>query len=53
MLVGTELQEHQSTMRGLKDLPLVQNRDVHLFALKKRMENEPLDDILFTEDVRD
>ena len=34
-LVGTELHEHQSTMRGLKDLHLAQNRDVHILALKK------------------
>ena len=53
MLVGTELHEHQSTMRGLKDLHLAQNRDVHLLALKKRMKNEPLDDALFPEDVQD
>ena len=39
-LVGTELHEHQSTMRGLKDLHLAQNRDVHLLALKKLMKNE-------------
>ena len=45
-LVGTELHEHQSTMRGLKDLHLAQNRDVHLLALKKLMKNEPLDDAL-------
>ena len=52
-LVGTELHEHQSTMRGLKDLHLAQNRDVHLLALKKLMKNEPLDDALFPEDVQD
>ena len=52
-LVGTELHEHQSTMRGLKDLHLAQNRDLHLLALKKLMKNEPLDDALFPEDVQD
>ena len=52
-LVGTELHEHQSTMRGLKDLHLAQNRDVHLLALKKLMKNEPLEDTLFPEDVQD
>ena len=52
-LVGTELHEHQSTMRGLKDLHLAQNRDVHLLALKKLMKNEPLDDTLFPEDMQD
>ena len=52
-LVGTELHEHQSTMRGLKDLHLAQNGDVHLLALKKLITNEPLDDILFPEDVQD
>ena len=52
-LIGTELQEHQSPMRGCKDLHLAQNRDVHLLALKKLMKNEPLDDVLFPEDVQD
>ena len=52
-LVGKELHEQQSTMRGLKDLDLAQNRDVHLLALKKLMKNEPLDDSLFPEDVQD
>ena len=52
-LVGTELHEHQSTMRGLKDIHLAQNRDVHLRALKKLLKNEPLDDALFPEDVQD
>ena len=52
-LIGTELHEHQSTMRGLKVLHLAQNRYVHILALKKLMKNEPLDDILFPEDVQD
>ena len=52
-LIGTELHEHQSTMRGLKDLHLAQNRDVHLLALTKLRKNEPSDDILFPEDVQD
>ena len=52
-LVGTELHEHQSTMRGLQDPHLDQNRDVHLLALKKLMKNEPLEHILFPEDVQD
>ena len=46
-LVETELHEHQLTMRGLKDLHLAQNRDVHLLALNKLMKNEPLEDSLF------
>ena len=40
-------------MRGLKDLLLAQNRDVHLLALKKLLKNELLNDILFPEDVQD
>ena len=52
-LVGTELHEHQSTICGLKDLHLAQNRDVHLLALKTLMHSEPLDDNLFPEDVQD
>ena len=52
-LVGTELHEHQSTKRGLKDLHLAQNRDVQLLALKKLMHSDPLDDNLFPKDVQD
>ena len=54
-LIGTELHEHQLTMRGLKekDLHLAQNMDVHLPALKKLLKNERLDDILIPEDVQD
>ena len=52
-LVGTELHEHQSTLCGLKHLHLAQNRDIHLLALQKLMQNEPLDDTLFPEDVQD
>ena len=51
--VGTELQEHQSTVRGSKFLQLAQNRDVHILALKKLINYEPLVDILFPEDVQD
>ena len=40
-------------MRGLKDLHLAQNRDVHLLALKKLMKKQPLEDSLFPEDVQD
>ena len=51
-LVETELHEHQSTMRLLKDLHLAKNRDIHLLALKKLMNNEPLYDIMFPENVQ-
>ena len=52
-LVGAELHEHQATMRGLKDLRLVQKWDEHLLASKKLLKKESLDDILFPEDVQD
>ena len=52
-LVGTELPEHQSTMRGLKELHLAQNRDLFPLALKKLINNEPFDDILFPENMQD
>ena len=42
--VGTELNKHFLSRFGLKDLRLVQNRDVHLLALKKLMKDEPLED---------
>ena len=51
--VGTELHEHFLTRRGLRDLHLAQNRDVHLLALKKLMKDEPLEDAMFLEDVQD
>ena len=51
--VGTELQEHFLTRRGLKDLHLAQSGDVHLLALRKLMKGEPLDDAMFPEDVQD
>ena len=51
--VGTELQEHFLTRRGLKDLHLAQSRDVHLLALRKLMKGEPLEDAMFPEDVQD
>ena len=51
--VGTELHEHFLTKRGLKDLHLAQNRDMHLLALKKLMKGEPLEETIFPEDVQD
>ena len=51
--MGTKLHEHQPTQRGLKDLRLAQNRDVHLPALKSLINEEPLDDTLVTEDDQD
>ena len=51
--VGTGLHEHHLTKHDLKDLHLAQNRDVHLLALKKLMKNEPLEDPVFSDEVRD
>ena len=50
-IVGTALHEHQ-TLRGSKYLHLAQKTDVHLLALKKLMNNEPLDYNLVPEDVQ-
>ena len=52
-MIGTELHEHQVTKRGLKDLHPAQNRDVHLLALKKLMNNETLKDTVIPQDVQD
>ena len=42
-----ELHEHHATVRGLAELRLAQNRDVHLLALRKLMKNEVLEESLF------
>ena len=39
-LVGAELHEHQSTVRGL----LSSKRGLHILALKELMKNEPLEE---------
>ena len=41
--IDTELHEHAHTVHGIKDLVLVQNRDVHVLALKKLEQCEPID----------
>ena len=51
--VGTELHEHHLTKYGLKYLHLAQNRDLNLVALKNFMENEPLEDPVFHDEVQD
>ena len=50
--IGTELHENHLTRYGLKDLHLAQNRDMHLLALKKLMKNEPLEDLVFPDEVQ-
>ena len=50
--VNTELHEHISTVHGLADLRLAQNRDTHLLAIKMLMNNETLPESLFPQDVR-
>ena len=52
-LMGTELHGHHSATRGNKDRHLAQNWDVHLLALTKPMNNEPLSDDLFLQNVQD
>ena len=37
--VSTELHEHTHTVHAIKDLVLAQNRDVHVLALKKLVNN--------------
>ena len=49
----TELHEHHATVRGLNELRLAQNRDVHLLALRKLMKEEELDESIFLPDVQD
>ena len=50
--IDTELHEHASTMHGIKDLLLAQNRDVHVLAIKKLVAQESIDYVVFPEDVR-
>ena len=50
--VSTELDEHTHTKHGIKDLVLAQNRDVDVLALKKLVNNENIDQVIFPEDVR-
>ena len=52
-LIGTDLHEHHLTKCCLKDLDLAQNRDVHLLALKRLLKDEPLEDAIFPEAVKD
>ena len=49
--VSTELHEHAHTVHGSKDLVLAQNRDVHVLALKKLVNNENIDQDILPEDV--
>ena len=50
--VGTELPEHQSTMRCLNDVHLAQKEDIILLALKKLMKNETMSGTKFPEDLQ-
>ena len=45
--------EHYSTARGLAELHLAQNHDVHLLARHKLKEKEELDGSVFPQDVQD
>ena len=49
--VGTELHEHTHTVHGIKDLLLAQNRDVHVFVLKRLVNGENIDQDIFPGDV--
>ena len=50
--VSMELHEHANTVHGLKDLSLAQNRDVHVFSIKKLVMQESIDHDIFPENVR-
>ena len=50
--IDIELHEHAHTVHGIKDLVLAQNRDVHVLALKKLVQCEPIDHDIFPENVR-
>ena len=51
--IDTELHEHAHTVHGIKDLVLAQNRDVHVLALKKLVQCQPIDHDIFRENVRE
>ena len=51
--INTELHEHTITVHGIKDLVLAQNLDLHVLAIKKLVMNEPIDNEIFPEDVRE
>ena len=51
--IDTELHEHAHTVHGIKGLVLAQNRDVHVLALKKLVQCEPIDHDIFPENVRE
>ena len=48
-----ELHEHQATVRGLVELRVAQNRDVHLLAMQKLLRDEEFDEITFASVVQD
>ena len=50
--ISTELHERAHTVHGIDDLVLAQNKDVHVLALKKLVNNENIGQEIFPEDVR-
>ena len=50
--ISTELLEHAHMVHGIKDMVLAQNRDVHVLALQKMVNNKTIDQEIFPEDVR-
>ena len=50
--LSTDLHEHAHTVDGIKDLLLAQNRDIHVLALKKLVNNENNDQSIIPEDLR-
>ena len=51
--IDTDLHEHANTVHGIKHLVLAQNCDVHVLAIKKLVLDEPMDNDIFPEDVRE
>ena len=46
------LREHAHTGHGIRDVVLAQNRDVDVLSLKKLVQCEKIDQVIFPEDVR-
>ena len=50
--IDMELHENVNAVHGIKHLFLVQNRDVHVLAIKQLVAQESVDHDVFSEDVR-
>ena len=50
--LNTDLHEHAHMVQGIKDLVLVEDRDVHVLALEKLVQHKTNDHDSFPQDVR-